>query len=1107
MLRATYGCALISVLATALPLTAANWPGWRGDGNGVSAEKNLPVYWSADQGIAWKTPLPGEGNSSPVIWGDKVFLTASLEAGKKRLVLGLDAKDGKILWQRELPAARTPETYAKNGYASPTPVTDGQRVYAFFDSPGAVALDLAGNVLWTRDLGPFKNSYNLAVSPVLCDGSVIFCCDQDEKSFITALDPATGAERWRTPRQNQRQYATPLVITVGGKHQLVVNGMPVIAYDPKNGKELWRCGGMMQMPTPSAVFANDQVYVTSGRNGPSMVIDPRGTGDVTESKGRMLATTGGPYVPSPLACPELLLPGDDGVLRMLHDSGMLFCELRIPGHYTASPVAGDGMVYWPSEKGDVAVVRLDHSAKAPAPSMRLLTVNHLGARCLASPAIAEGRLFIRTDKELFCLSGVAKPVETATAPAPAAADFATLAKRFKDHPAAEEGADIAIRLDVVETFGRTKEAQAVPLLLDAAHKDPHWDVSEAATKALAEIGEPAVPAMLTLVAGGDWRPYLKIIPAQALGALQRTDAVPALLKIAGHNDPLVRTTALQALTQIAAAKPDQAPQALPALITGIDDRDSAVRVAALEGVTLLAQYTGDRTAAVQARVLVALTSRNPRVARAALTAADYVKIPKERLMRDVLLYGEQRPEPVVRDLAAGPVKLKFQDGELRYLRIGDKEIVRRIYFAVRDEHWDTVMPEFSKLDVEKTEGGFRIKLAAECRNDVAAFSWTGEIVGTPDGKITFAVEGGPDRDFTSPRCGLNVLFGAESLAGQEYGLTNELGDTAHSTFPVLVANTLLAQRFASLAYTCNGMDVSVGLAAGTTFGMEDQRNFCDSSYKAFSGIALPYPSLKKGLRGKQLLTLAVKNAPAAFEKPPLPVTAKLPRLVAVTKEPVARFVELNQKPEAQSGAATVGFAFNPTAHMPDDDTLFENCSAVVDQVATFRALALKAKFRIGPIDFNSPYPRPGPDPRNRGMFAAAWTVRMVKYLAFAGVDEAAIAADPAFGGRVLGKLVTFAGDEMTGLPTPYGLPGSAVEEFSVLAYGKPVIWLANLTSQPVDYTVDRNKFGKARKVSLERLLAPNGAAAATWHAEPAIALSDVVRVQLPAFGVCLIHAK
>ena len=157
-------CALLGPWArSAAAAAGGNWPAWRGDGSGISAEKNLPVFWDARTNIAWKTPIAGQGNSSPVVWGDRVFLTASTEGGKKRHVICIDARTGRVRWQKALEAARIAKTYVKNGYASATPATDGKTVYAFFDSPGLVAIDAGGQrVLWTRDLGPFKTPWNLA---------------------------------------------------------------------------------------------------------------------------------------------------------------------------------------------------------------------------------------------------------------------------------------------------------------------------------------------------------------------------------------------------------------------------------------------------------------------------------------------------------------------------------------------------------------------------------------------------------------------------------------------------------------------------------------------------------------------------------------------------------------------------------------------------------------------------------------------------------------------------------------------------------------------------------------------------------------------------------
>jgi outer membrane protein assembly factor BamB len=612
-----------------LPLCAgaaepAHWPGWRGDGSGISRDRILPLYWSAEAGIAWRTALPGEGHSSPVVWGDRIFLTAATDAGTNRLVLCLDRNDGKILWRRDLPAERVSKTAAKNGFASATPVTDGERVYAFFDSPGLTALDRDGKTVWTRDLGPFKNDDNMASSPVLCGELLVQCCDQDAGSFIVALDRKTGEERWRAPRaEMSRQWATPLVVSVDEKPQIVVNGQTVIAYDPADGREIWRCRGMRPNVTPSPVAEGGLVYAASGRNGPALAIDPRGTGDVTESRVRMQVASGGPYVPSPLAFSAgLLLPGDDGRLRLIGADGKTLSELRVAGHYTASPVAAQNLVYWPDEKGHVAVVRL--AGDAQAPQLERVTVNDVGGACLASPAVAGGKLLIRTDQALLCIAGApqAAAIETADLPG----TLAELKALYADHPATD-GADAALRIAIVEKVGTLKDPECIPFLRDAALKDRQWDVGETAAKRLGDFGAPAIPALIALMGAVDWQPYLKTTAADALGNLAAADAVPSLLKAADDRNVLVRVPSLQALGKIAAAHPAGAGTIVPALTARLKDGDGAARKAAVEALARCSGVVapGPERDALIGKLAEAAQDRNPLVAQAAeaaLKAAD-----------------------------------------------------------------------------------------------------------------------------------------------------------------------------------------------------------------------------------------------------------------------------------------------------------------------------------------------------------------------------------------------------------------------------------------------------------------------------------------------------
>jgi outer membrane protein assembly factor BamB len=1057
-----YFC-LFLLCAGILPISAANWPGWRGDGSGISVEKNLPVSWSATENVVWKSALPGEGNSSPVIWGDKIVLSTSLDGGKKRLVMMLNVLDGAIVWQKEFAADRTPATDSKNGYASPTPVTDGKFIYVFFDSPGMVALDMAGNLLWTRDLGPFKNSYNQASSPVLYKNLLIENCDQDANSFIVALDTATGVEKWRTPRQTPRQFATPIIITAGGQDQIVVNGGTVISYDPATGKELWRCKGMISNLSPSAVFANGLVYVTSGRNGPSLAIDPTGRGDISDTHIRLRATTGGPYVPSPLIYPYLLLPGDNGALQALTNTGKLLIETRLPGHFTASPIAGDGKIYWPNEKGDVYVLDASGLTKK-VPTFPILSMNSMGEKCLASPAIADGKLYIRTEKSLFCIAGKgkAKPVSLIKTKS----TFEELEKLFRSHPAAL-GDDVDIRLEVVETLATVTDPRALPLLLEAAQKDPHWDVSEAAVKSLVQQGKPAIPQMLTLISTGEaWRPYLKIAPAVALGKLGQAEAIPVLQKAATSGDPIVRAECIIAVGRIIAVNVKEIPAMLPVLLSWITDKESLVREAAAKALTTIAGKPGADTALITPKLLDALADKNPIVVNATREALTAYKVPKEMIMKDELLYGEQRKSSTVRQLKAGPISLKFQDGELRYLVAGNREIMRRIYFAVRDSRWDTVMPEFSVINIDQQENSFIIKLTATAKNDIADYDWTGEITGTADGKITFKINGKSNMDFNTPRIGLCMLLGTDALMGKDYELVDDKGIVKPGTFPVNVKNDLLANlnSFRTLRYTTkDGMTVSASLTDGL-FGMEDQRNFGDSSYKAMSGLPYKYPNVMKNEKGTQTFVLDVANpSPTVTLVWPhinigeiMPDT-KLPKLLPPTVPPTKNsFMTYNRDAKKFTDTAQLVIPYCPALHMPDEDTYMENIPTIVDWTTSLRAALPKATFRVDPITMNSPYLRPGPDARNKGIFGAAWSARVIKYLAKAGVQEASVSSTQAYAAIIQKRLGSLAGAQMLNVSINQNTPAT-IDALAAKVNGKKLVWLINLTDQPQQITITNLK--------------------------------------------------
>jgi outer membrane protein assembly factor BamB len=428
-----------SAARAADPAVDTRWAGWRGPGGqGVATGTGLPTEWSESKNVAWKTPIPGKGHSSPVIWGDLVFLTTAIEGevvpgakavqhldeGKEFIhpdavgadrthkfeVLAIDAKTGKILWER-VAFEGTPydSAHRKASFASPTAVTDGKHVYAFFGSEGLYAYDFDGKLVWKAAMPGIANmGVGYGTSPVLHGGLVIVQCDEDggEKSFIAAYDATTGEEAWRVPRKIQVSWATPVIVRAGERDELVTAGTEwLIAYDPGTGKELWRSKGLESNAVPTPVVGKDVVVLTSGYPSKrAIAIRPGGSGDITGSD-RVLWTydKGTAYVPSPILYGDFVyLVTDKGLMTCLDaKTGAVRYEGArppVPATFMASPVAFDGKILLPSQDGDVFVIKA-------GPAHEVLRTNSLGEPISASPAIANGRIYIRGEKTLFALGG------------------------------------------------------------------------------------------------------------------------------------------------------------------------------------------------------------------------------------------------------------------------------------------------------------------------------------------------------------------------------------------------------------------------------------------------------------------------------------------------------------------------------------------------------------------------------------------------------------------------------------------------------------------------------------------------------------------------------
>ncbi len=428
--------ALFAVFVVAA--SAQNWPSFRGPAAaGVSDGQNLPVQWDAQHRVhvLWKTEVHGLAHSSPVVWGDRVFLTTAI-SGKPSAtfkpglygdgtasddlsvhqwnVLCLNRATGKVLWERTAYQGVPKEKrHIKSTYANATPATDGRIVVAFFGSQGLYAYSLAGELLWKRDLGRFdvgaydapQFEWGTASSPILYKDLVIVQCDQQKGSFLAALDAKTGATVWRTERDELPSWGTPSVFPGKARAELVTNGSNFIrGYDPVSGKELWRLGGSSKITAPTPVFSDDLILVASGRRpeAPIFAIRPGASGDITGSQSVAWSKQQrGSYMPTPLIY--------GGYVYVLNNDGVFACyaladgqeiyRQRIPdagSGFSASPVASDGKIFLSNEDGQIIVVKA-------GPKFELLARNDMAEPVMATPAISGGLLIVRSQHSLWAI--------------------------------------------------------------------------------------------------------------------------------------------------------------------------------------------------------------------------------------------------------------------------------------------------------------------------------------------------------------------------------------------------------------------------------------------------------------------------------------------------------------------------------------------------------------------------------------------------------------------------------------------------------------------------------------------------------------------------------
>jgi outer membrane protein assembly factor BamB len=421
-------------------VAAEDWPQWRGpSGTGVAADGALPVRWSTTENVAWTAELGGVGVSSPIVAGNRIFVTSQVGAGTSRvgprlaqgggaeglgersigaaqsapasdrpvfLVEAFDRADGRRIWQHRLTAADPmPTVHDKHNMASPSPVTDGRHVYAWFSTGQIVALDMEGREVWQRhlgrEIGAFDINWGHSSSPTLYGDLLILLCDHDPASYLLALVARTGEERWRVDRGRGRQsFSTPFVVSTASGPELIVNSSQrVDAYDTRTGAPLWYVGSQNQFTIPSPTYHYGEIYLTRGyRIGPYMAVRPGGRGDVNGSHVVWQAPTGAPYISSLVHNGGLIYMASDvgGVTVLDAATGDRVWQQRIPGVFSASPVAGDGKVYFVTEGGSTVVIG---GGRQPA----ILARNELDVRLIASPALSNGQIFLRSDDRLFAI--------------------------------------------------------------------------------------------------------------------------------------------------------------------------------------------------------------------------------------------------------------------------------------------------------------------------------------------------------------------------------------------------------------------------------------------------------------------------------------------------------------------------------------------------------------------------------------------------------------------------------------------------------------------------------------------------------------------------------
>jgi len=383
---------------------AADWPQFRGPGGqGVSDEKTVPLTWSDTKNVRWKTAIPGRGWSSPVIQGERIWLTTATEEGRSLRAIAVNVNTGAIEQNVEIFQLKSPKLMnLKNSFASPTPVVEGDRVYIHFGAYGTACITQSGEIVWKTKLEYDNGQHGPGGSPIIYDDLLIVSCDGIEVQYVVALDKSTGKVRWKKTREGYQAYTTPLVVNLPSGDQVISPGaFQSIAYEPRTGKEIWRvkyAEGFSNVPRP--VYGHGLVFICTGFQEPSLLaVQPDGRGDVTKSKVVWKVDRAIPRTPSPLLVGnELYIVTDNGIATCIDaKTGEELWRARVGGNHSASPVYAGGRIYFLSEEGESVVI-------APGRQLKHLATNQIDGPTLASMAVSHSSLFIRTQTHLYRIS-------------------------------------------------------------------------------------------------------------------------------------------------------------------------------------------------------------------------------------------------------------------------------------------------------------------------------------------------------------------------------------------------------------------------------------------------------------------------------------------------------------------------------------------------------------------------------------------------------------------------------------------------------------------------------------------------------------------------------